>query len=161
MDRISADEGDAFRSCFGSFATGVLIATCRPLGGEPIGVTVSSLSSVSLDPPLALFCLQNEIGPLAEFLNAGHFALNILRADQTDLAMHFASQRSMPEGLAIETWSSGAPILHDAMAVADCSLHDVMGGGDHKILLGRVLEVSAQEQAAPMIYFRGKFGSFT
>lgn len=133
------------------------MATCHPEGGSPVGVTINSLSSVSLDPPLALFCLDGRATSLKLFLQAGHFALNVLSEEQVELSNHFASASEFPDDLRIDRWKSGAPVIQDALAVADCALQDVFGGGDHQILLGRVEEVGSRESGQPLVYFDGAY----
>ena len=158
MTRAAGTDSAAFRACFGQFATGVLVATCHPEGGQPIGITINSLSSVSLDPPLALFCLEERSETLAQFLNAGHFALNILAAGQEERSNRFARDHAINGDDPFTVWSSGAPVFMDALAVADCRLQDVFGGGDHQILLGQVLDVGMREGATPLLYYRGGYG---
>ncbi len=159
LRRASGEDGAAFRACFGSFATGVAIASCRAAGEAGVAVTVNSLTSVSLDPPLALFCLEAESRSLAAFLRAGHFALNILAEGQEALSNRYAREQSMDETDFGAAWETGAPILDGALAVADCVLHDVHGGGDHRILVGRVREAGWREEARPLLYHRGRYGS--
>lgn len=156
MKRSEASDTDAFRAAFGLFATGVAIATCAPAGGRSAGVTINSVTSVSLDPALALFCLEKRSLALPLFLEAGHFALNILPSGQQALSERHARQQELRG--AYDIWSSGAPVLPQALAIADCTLMDVYGGGDHVILLGRVLEVGAsEEQSEPLLYFNSGY----
>ncbi len=157
-NRRNADDPAAFKAAFGRFATGVSVATCAPEGAEPMGVTINSLSSVSLDPALAMFCLDDRAVALAQFLRAGHFALNILAEDQADLSNRYAGDHAIPDNDPTETWESGAPILRNALSVADCALLDTFGGGDHVILLGRVVQVGYREDVAPLIYYGGRYG---
>lgn len=156
--RANADEPSAFRNAFGHFATGVAVATCRAPDEAAIGITINSLTSVSLDPALALFCLESRSTTLAQFMRAGHFALNILAEDQQDLSNRFAQDHALGEQ-PHEFWGTGAPILKGALAAADCEILDIYGGGDHRILVGRVLEVATSESdLAPLIYFKGGYG---
>ncbi len=159
LKRANAGDGLAFRSCFGSFATGVSVATCMADGETGTAITINSLTSVSLDPPLALFCLENSSGTLASFLRAGHFALNILAEDQQMISNRYARDHNPVEGDFDMHWGSGAPILKGALAVADCVLHDVYGGGDHRILVGQVVETGWRAEARPLLYYRGSYGS--
>lgn len=158
MERGAGADSAAFRACFGSFATGVLIVTCRAENGPGVAITINSLSSVSLDPALALFCLDENSATLSAFLKAGHFALNMLASDQADISNRYAQFHDpLPEHFDT-TWLTGAPILKGALAVADCRLHDVYGGGDHRILMGEVVEVGWQSEASPLLYYRGGYG---
>jgi len=159
MRRADGQDAAAFRACFGSFATGVAVATCRAGDDPGIGITINSLTSVSLDPPLALFCLDVKSATLESFLRAGHFALNILAAGQEDLSNHYARDHALREADCGDPWRTGAPVLRGALAVADCELHDVHGGGDHRILVGRVVEAGARGEGSPLLYYRGSYGS--
>ena len=160
MRRADGQDAAAFRACFGSFATGVAVATCRAGDDPGIGITINSLTSVSLDPPLALFCLEGSSSTMEAFLRAGHFALNILARDQHAISDRYARAHVPVEGDFGDPWRSGAPVLRGALAVADCELHDVHGGGDHRILVGRVVEAGARgEGSAPLLYYRGGYGS--
>jgi len=159
LQRATGDDGLAFRACFGSFATGVAVATCMAEGEAGTAITINSLTSVSLDPALALFCLESTSGTLASFLRAGHFALNILAEDQQMISNRYARDHNPAEGDFDAPWGSGAPILRGALAVADCVLHDVYGGGDHRILVGQVIDTGWREGAKPLLYYRGNYGS--
>lgn len=156
--RHDADDATSFRTAFGRFATGVSVATCAPSDGAPVGITINALASVSLDPALALFCLEERSATLSSFLRAGHFALNVLAEDQADLSSRFATEHAFDTQDAPETWGSGAPVLTRSLAVADCMLMDSYGGGDHVILLGKVLEVGWRDDAGPLVYYSGKYG---
>ena len=156
MLRAEGTDGLAFRACFGSFATGVAVATCWAEGEDGTAITINSLTSVSLDPPLALFCLENGSGTVASFLRAGHFAINILSDDQRALSDRYARDHRPLAGDFAEPWQTGAPVLTGALAVADCVLHDVHGGGDHRILVGRVVE-TGWRQGRPLVYYRGGY----
>lgn len=157
MTPRDASDPAAFKAAFGRFATGVSVATCAPPDGDPLGVTINALASVSLDPAMALFCLEERAVTLLSFLRAGHFALNILAEDQADLSDRFSREHGLADN-PYETWESGAPVLTRSLAVADCKLLDSYGGGDHVILLGRVLRVGHREDAGPLVYYGGKYG---
>lgn len=150
----------AFRSACGQFATGVAIVTARPAGGKPIGLTINSFSSVSLDPPLVLFCLGRDAQCLPGFEAADGFVLHFLGKEQQDMSARFAAPDcDRFDGL---DWQEGAcgPVLTGALARLDCRRHALMDGGDHVILLGRVEAVSVpDEAAAPLLYFRGAYRS--
>ena len=160
LQRKNGADSAAFRACFGSFATGVAIASCHAEGDATgVAVTINSLTSVSLDPPLVLFCLEVSSRTPETFLRAGHFALNILAEDQQDLSNRYAQNQTIIDSDFDEAWKSGAPILKGALAVADCVLHDVHGGGDHRILVGQVVEVGWREATRPLLYYRGGYGN--
>ena len=164
IERRNGGDPAAFRACFGRFATGVAVASCRaegsgPVAGNGTAITVNSVASLSLDPPLALFCLEESSATMESFLRAGHFALNILAEDQRAISDRYARDHRPAPGDFGAPWRSGAPILEGALAVADCVLHDVHGGGDHRILVGRVVETAWREGARPLLYYRGGYGS--
>ncbi|CAA7622303.1 flavin reductase family protein [Magnetospirillum sp. SS-4] len=149
----------SFRKALGCFASGVTVVTAvNPATGEPVGVTVSAFSSLSLEPPLVLFCLGNATLSLDAFRTAGHFAVNILSESQRDLSIRFASRTEDKwKGVAWESWDSGAPILANCLTSLECSTVQTMDGGDHVIFVGRVERMRHQEGGSPLIYFRGSY----
>ena len=148
-----------FRNALGNFATGVTIVTARSRTGEPLGLTANSFNSVSLDPPLVLFSLNRQAYSLKSFEQAGNFAINVLRDDQQDISQVFAQAATDKwQGLAFETWESGAPIFSHALAVFDCATHAVHDGGDHLIFVGKVLRFAHDPGGWPLLYFRGNYG---
>lgn len=148
-----------FRDALGRFATGVTVVTARHADGRLVGVTVNSFTSVSLDPPLILFCLDREAASLAAFQDVGRFAVNILAEGQEELSVRFAAPLSDRwDGVATTASENGSPALDSALATLDCDLDRVVDGGDHLILIGRVtaLRESAEGQR-PLVYFRGQY----
>jgi len=146
----------------GRFATGVAIITALDTDGRPRGVTVNSLTSLSLEPPLLLFSLRQGARLLGVIEQAGGFCVNILASHQQGLAGAFASrdaadpfaqagaQPLLPPG--------GAPELPGAEASIQCTLCDIMPGGDHKILIGRGRSLRmAEDGPGPLLYFRSHF----
>ena len=147
-----------FRAVLGRFATGVTVVTTRNPDGEPVGLTVNSFTSVSLDPPLVLFCLDREAGSVPAFEMAEAFAVNILGVDQEEVSNRFAdpmAARFASEDVA--DWSTGAPILREALAALDCTIHARHDGGDHIILVGQVRKLAVMDDAEPLIYWRGTY----
>ncbi|SDJ40055.1 flavin reductase family protein [Salipiger marinus] len=128
------------RAAFGRFATGVTVVTTCTKAGAPAGFTANSFTSVSLDPPLLLVCIGTTSRNLALFRDGEGFAVNILAADQTDLAGRFAS-RGDRDRFAEVPWQAGltgSPLLEGCAAVFDCTRHEVVAAGDHLILVGRI-----------------------
>jgi len=164
-DRPAADlpEQDlvAYRQALGRFTTGVTVMTCQPAGDGPIGVTVNSFTSLSLEPPLVLFCLREGGGSLARFLAAGAFAVNVLSRDQRDVSIRFARDIGDWRDLAFRRMVTGSPVLEGNLATLDCRLEADHPGGDHRILVGRVLgfENTAAEHVDPLLYDRGRYAS--
>ncbi|OYQ32707.1 flavin reductase [Niveispirillum lacus] len=150
----------AFRDTLGCFATGVCIASTSDKDGRPVGLTVNSFTSVSLDPPLVLFCLDNRSESLSAFLEAPGFALSILSAEQQSLSNRFARDPAGTrwDGLAAVTGKGGAPLIEGALAMLDCAHHATHPGGDHTILVGRVLGY-ANRTGAPLLYYRGGYAA--
>ncbi len=148
----------AFRAVLGRYATGVTVVTTRGPEGYPVGLTVSSFTSVSLDPPLVLFCIDRSAGSEPVFAAADGFAVNILATSQAAVSARFADPASerFVEDRTVE-WGSGAPVLADAMAALDCRVHARYDGGDHVIVVGLVLRAEVLDDAAPLIYWRGRY----
>ncbi|NWG45244.1 MAG: flavin reductase family protein [Alphaproteobacteria bacterium] len=146
-----------FRDCLGLFTTGVAVAACAGAGGRRIGITVNSFSSVSLDPPLILWCLDRASSTLSDFVGAETFSVSVLSESQRALAERFADPARHGADIdAFEPGSAGPPVLRDAMARFQCRQHAVHEGGDHLILVGRVLALEMAD-ARPLLYFRGGY----
>ncbi|EME71810.1 actinorhodin polyketide dimerase [Paramagnetospirillum caucaseum] len=143
----------------GCFASGVTVVTTLTLDTRgPVGVTVSAFSSLSLDPPMVLFCLGNSTSSMEAFKAFGHFAINILSEHQRDLSIRFASRSEDKwQGVARTEWTSGVPILTGCLASLECSLVKVIDGGDHQIFIGKVEKLKHQEGGSPLVYFRGSY----
>jgi len=153
-----ADDARGFRRALGHFATGVTIITASH-DGHLVGVTANSFSSVSLDPPLILWSLGKTSQSLALFQKAGHFAVNVLAADQMELASRFA--RSGADKFVGVDWhpggAGGAPLFPGTAAAFECSTHDIVDAGDHYILLGKVERYSRSERDL-LLFAQGRFG---
>ena len=151
----------ALREVMGRFATGVTIVTTADEAGRPFGTTANAVSSVSLRPPLVLACLREESETLAALRERGRFAINILHRSQSGLSDRFARRAHS------ETWrevdhrlSDGVPVLGGTIATLDCALHDIADGGDHAVVVGRVVEVEApahSEQLEPLLVYAGGY----
>jgi flavin reductase (DIM6/NTAB) family NADH-FMN oxidoreductase RutF len=146
-----------FRDTMGQFVTGVTVASTLDGDGAPVGVTVNSFTSVSIHPPMVLFCLDRKASTLPAFVSARHFAINVLAADQMELCQRFARLAGDWHGLAFEVWETGAPIIPDCVAAIDCTLAHLHEGGDHRILLGRVMRLGQMRDVEPLVYHRGAF----
>ena len=148
----------SFRQALGCFATGITVVTSVGLDGEYLGFTANSFNSVSLDPPLVLFSLDRGAYSLKAFEAAGVFAINILREDQEAVSIAFARALSSKwDGVRMEIWQTGSPILVDALASFDCETTSMHDGGDHVIFVGRVLRLRAGVDGRPLLYFRGAY----
>ncbi len=148
------------RQALGTFATGVTVVTARTETGRPVAMTVSSFAGVSLDPPLVLWCAQRGIGPFAGFAAAKHFAVHVLHAGQGDEAMHFAQDIDDKfGGVEPEQGVADLPLLPDCAACFQCAVEHRIDGGDHLILMGRVLAVDCRD-AEPLVFHGGRLGGF-
>ncbi|TVQ57802.1 MAG: flavin reductase [Rhodobacteraceae bacterium] len=150
----------ALRRAFGAFATGVTISTTLDAGGQPVGFTANSFSSVSLDPPLLLVCLAETASSYPAFRDAGRFAVNVLGASQRGLSTQFATRGADKfAGVAWRAVETGAPVLDGSIAWFDCRTHALVPAGDHVILIGRVVAFGAEDRP-PLGYVRGGYIAF-
>jgi len=148
----------SFRAALGAFATGVAVAAAPGRGGPAAGVTVNSFTSVSLDPPLVLFCLDRSAQSLEAFEGADHFAVSVLAEDQRELSVRFASQApDRFDGVRTTPGLGGAPVLEGCLAAVECRRHALHDGGDHVILVGLVERVRHAAGGRPLLYFRGRY----
>lgn len=147
----------AFRNALGRFATGVTVMTTRDADGVPVGVTVNSFSSVSLDPPLVLFCLDRSATCLRSFIASARFAVNVLGEDQHEISRRFSGPRTDRwTGIGFDSGVSGSPLLHGCLANLDCTLVATHDGGDHVILVGRVEQLN-ETVGRPLLYYSGGY----
>ena len=149
-------DGARFRQVLGHFASGVTVVTTTHQGHNA-GMTVSSFTSLSLDPPLILFCVDQRLSTHEALLAAGKFAVNILASDQEHLSRQFASREiDKFKGVAHQAGVLGVPLLDGAIAVIECQLHSTLPGGDHTILIGEVVATQIRE-GEPLLYYRGGY----
>jgi flavin reductase (DIM6/NTAB) family NADH-FMN oxidoreductase RutF len=140
----------------GSFATGITIVTSCDATQTPVGLTASSLASVSKEPPLVLVCIGNDKYTLSAIRNSGLFAVNLLKAGQADIARLFASSATQKfSELKFRRGVLGAPLLDDALAYAECSVFKLVDAGDHAIVIGKVVD-GETVSAPPLLHFRGQ-----
>ena len=145
------------RRLLGHFATGVTVLTCRSSSGADIGVTISALASVSLQPALVLVCVERRTEVCRCLQTATHFAINVLAADQVALARRFAQRcEDRFEGVAVTRGKTGAPLLDGTLAHLECRTTSIQNAGDHAILVGEILAGVAQ-RGDPLLHFRGSF----
>jgi len=150
-------DGPLLRRVMGGFATGVtVVTTCDP-GGRPAGLTANAVTSVSLEPPLVLVCVDRRAECHPHFLATGRFVVNILAADQEPLSSRFArSGTDKFAGIAYETTPEGLPLLPDTLGRLDCRIVTTHEGGDHVIHVGQVERAEARE-GEPLLFFRGRY----
>jgi flavin reductase len=160
LSRIASGR-TALRSVLGRFATGVTVVTAH--GGMPCGMTANAFTSVSLDPPLILVCVDRSAAIYKTVLSAGSFGVSMLSARQEHVARYFADH-SRPRGaeeFSTVEWSpgpsTGAPILHGALAWLDCALVNSYDGGDHEIFIGSVQASGCGPADDALVFFCGDF----
>jgi flavin reductase (DIM6/NTAB) family NADH-FMN oxidoreductase RutF len=154
----SGHDPRTLRDALGCFATGVTVVTCLNADGKPAGLTVNSFTSVSLDPPLLLVCLAKQAASAAALIEASHFAVNVLQTGQQPASIRFSTRDE--DRFGTTPWScgeAGAPILKDSLGVFECERFGVHYGGDHHILVGRVVKASFDAGLDPLLYFRGRY----
>ena len=152
-------DADQFRQLLGRFATGVTVVTTRSATGAPLGMTASSLASVSLDPPLLLVAVDRGNDMHDALKTAPHFAINILTADQEILSRRFAStDPNRFDGVGYREGRNGLPLLNDVVAHIECAMHGAVPGGDHTVYFGLVTGGDVTD-ARPLIYYRSGYGS--
>ena len=151
-----------FREAMGRFATGVTVITAAGPGG-PAGLTANAFSSVSMDPPLALVCIDKRSRSGLAVQAAGRFAVHVLGAGQEAAARAFARQGA--EGFGVAEWRAadcGTPLLERFLSRFTCRTHAVHDGGDHLIVVGRVERIDLTDNNdAPLTCFRGRLGALS
>ena len=157
MDKII--DTRAFRDAMGCFATGVTVVTAPNGEGGIVGMTANSFSSVSLDPPLVLWCLDKRSDRFRFFDAAEHFAINFLSNEQENISQACASKgiTALPEGVRHSMTDSGAAYLDDTLASIDCIVETRHDAGDHVIFVGRVLDVVIHDNHDPLLFFKGAY----
>jgi flavin reductase (DIM6/NTAB) family NADH-FMN oxidoreductase RutF len=150
-----------FRNALGTFPTGVCIVTTVTSEGAPIGLTCNSFSSVSLSPALVLWSLSLRSPNLSNFLQAPHFAINILAAEQRDLSSRFAQPIANKfEGVNRIEGRLGIPLIGDAAAHLECRNETRYYSGDHVIFIGHVLHY-AYRPCEPLVFCKGKYANLS
>jgi len=147
-----------FRAALGMFATGVTIVTARAANGKLVGLTANSFNSVSLHPPLVLWSLARAAGSMAVFSAGSHYAINVLAADQLELAQRFAARNvDRWAGVTHTEGKAGAPLLAGAAAIFECYNRSRYEEGDHVIFVGEVERCAHRPGAAPLLFHGGRF----
>jgi 4-hydroxyphenylacetate 3-hydroxylase, reductase component len=151
-----ANDARMFRRCLGQFGTGIAIITTQK-DGHRAGVTVNSVASVSLDPPLVLWSISRTSRSLPLFRGAAGFAINVLSKDQIDLSRHFSSSvEDKFQGIPTRCGRLEIPLLEGAVSHVECTVEAAYEGGDHVILVGRVVHVSRYSEE-PLLFVQGRY----
>jgi flavin reductase (DIM6/NTAB) family NADH-FMN oxidoreductase RutF len=153
-------DGTALRQFASCFATGVAVITTRDKAGKPFGLTMSAITSLSLDPALFLICVDKRSNTLQPILDSRAFAINILAKGQETISNTFAG-KSDDKFAKIPHHSGeiGMPVIDGVHGAAEFSVHAEYPGGDHVIIVGEVRSVETSD-VDPLLYFRGKYGAF-
>ncbi|PYP87779.1 MAG: flavin reductase [Blastocatellia bacterium AA13] len=153
---------DEFRQALSHFASGVTVVTARCSDDECRGITVSAFSSLSLDPPLILVCIDKRSSLHDHLQVSSHFAVNILAHVQEDTSRRFASRDpDRFSGVTHSSGVSGSPLIAGSIAHLECCVVNVYPGGDHSIIVGEVISTDVNHEGAPLTYFRGGYSTTT
>jgi flavin reductase (DIM6/NTAB) family NADH-FMN oxidoreductase RutF len=152
-----------FRDALGLFPTGIAVVTAALEDGTVGGLTVNSFTSISLDPPLIMVSLARTIASYDVFERTRYFAVSLLREEQRHVSAAFAKSD-------LAKWQGGhhragtlAPVIHPNLAAFECEVHARYDGGDHRLLIGQVIEIEAatEDSARPLLYYRGQYRELT
>jgi flavin reductase (DIM6/NTAB) family NADH-FMN oxidoreductase RutF len=156
-----AFDSRAFRQALGCFPTGIAVMTAVAEEASHIGITVNSFTSVSLEPPLVLWCIDRRSRRYPAFAQAPGFTVSILASGHKAVSSRLATAGEHTlDGIDLVPTDLGPPALKDALAVFECARESVQDAGDHAILIGRVLKFARHDGAgAPLVYFQGKYGA--
>jgi flavin reductase (DIM6/NTAB) family NADH-FMN oxidoreductase RutF len=149
----------AYREALGSFPTGVAVVTAQADGaGVAVGITVNSFTSVSLTPPLVLWCMDKRSSRHKMFARASAFTVNILGTEHKEVSARLARPGEHAlDGIALLSTELGPPALADSLAVFECAREQTLEAGDHTVLIGRVLRFARHSQSAPLVFYSGKY----
>ena len=148
-----------FRAAMSLYPTGVCVISTRIDSKPPFGITVNSLTSLSLEPPLVMWNLQKSSDTYKDWRDADFFAVSMLRADQGHLAKRFAlrGQHGFERG-ELASGDSTCPMLEDCLATLECRIHGRYEEGDHVIIIGEVIRMASSTDSAPLIFHQGDYG---
>jgi flavin reductase ActVB len=148
-----------FRAALSRFASGITVLTMRDGTGTDLGMTATAFTSLSLEPPLILVCLDAKATMAAPLLVGTAFAVHVLREDQEHLSRRFAATTGDRfADLALERSPEGTPLLPDTLMRMECEVVARHPGGDHHIIVARPDRVTVASIGAPLLYFRGRYG---
>jgi flavin reductase (DIM6/NTAB) family NADH-FMN oxidoreductase RutF len=152
---------DEFRVALSRFVSGITVVTVLDNDKRPAGITVSAFSSVSLEPPLVLACIDKRASVHDYFTDGSHFAVNILAQEQEHISRRFASKElDRFDGAGYREGVSGSPLLEGALAYIECRVVHIYPGGDHTIVVGEVESTSVAD-CKPLAYYRGGYAQLS
>jgi 3-hydroxy-9,10-secoandrosta-1,3,5(10)-triene-9,17-dione monooxygenase reductase component len=153
----SEESSRRFRDVLGRFCTGVTVVTSMS-DDQPVGMTCQSFTSVSLDPPLVLFCPAKTSRAWPLMQRAGYFCVNLLSHDQLELSNGFASKGADKfHGVTWRPSATGAPLLDGVLGWVDCTVYAVHEAGDHYVVIGRVMDLGVEEAPHPLLFYKGQY----
>lgn len=156
----SAEKAE-YRRVFGHLPTGVVVVTGVGAAGEPLGITIGSFASISLDPPLAGFFIGRQSRTWPLIAAGARFCANVLASSQTEWCWRFAKDAvdgSRFDGITAGRSANGSPVLPGVIATVDCTLHATHSVGDHDLIVGSVTDLRVLSDATAMVFFKGKTG---
>lgn len=163
MSETTSIDRKTFRTVLGRFATGVTVVTTMQ-GSQRVGITVNAFTSLSLDPPLVLICIDRTSRVHDALLESGSFAVNFLAANQANISTCFASNSDRRYrdfgGATSHPVATGAPIIDGCLGYVDCKIVNTFPGGDHTIIIGHVEALDASDDA-PLLYYRGQYATLS
>lgn len=159
-DPGAAIDGGEFRRVLGHYPTGVTVVTGLAGDGRA-GMAIGSFASVSLDPPLVMFCPGRESSSWASMRDSGVFCVNVLGADQKSVCDTFATRGADKfASVRTRTEATGAPVIEGSLAWIDCEVHAVHDGGDHDIVVLLVKALGTEADGGPLLFFKGGYGRY-
>lgn len=153
----SQSDPRAFRDALGRFGTGVTVITCATPTG-PLGITANSFASVSLDPALVLWSPAKSSSRYPFFMAASHFAIHVIAAEQKHICQGFARSGDAFDHIDWETSEHGTPLINNCLSRFECETHAIHDGGDHSIVVAKVLKVVTRA-GDPLMFFCGQYGA--
>lgn len=153
---------EQFRRACGLWASGVSIVTTADADGIPYGLTMNAVTSLSLDPPMFLVCVDLGSDTLAPMTGSRCYCINVLTARQQELSNRFAKKgEDKFDGVAWQAGSTGAPVIGDTLISIECSVSDILDGGDHKIMCGLVEAIHSNDSVdvEPLLYYGGRYAA--
>jgi 3-hydroxy-9,10-secoandrosta-1,3,5(10)-triene-9,17-dione monooxygenase reductase component len=155
-----APDAATYRTVLGHFATGVVLVTAME-GDQPVGMACNSFTSVSLDPPIVLFCAAKSSSTWPRIQASGKWAANFLDEDGEEICRLFAQKGADRFAhIGITPGRTGSPIIEDALAFVDCETIAEHDAGDHLIVVGKVIELGYRHEGKPLLFYRGGYGRF-
>ena len=157
----SALDPSEFRQACGQWATGVSIVTTADDTGRPFGLTMNAVTSLSLDPPMLLVCVDGKSDTLGPMTQSRSFCVNVLSQAQQELSNRFAKKgENKFEGVDYSSGGNGSPVLAGSLITFECAVREIFPGGDHQIFCGEVVAMhpAASEDVEPLLYFGGGYG---